>query len=95
MSAIRLANPSMPRTMFLNLQQYMCIFVIFKYRSNIGGMSHGVCPKDDFNTTEIIFVLVSIEIQALTLVNHQLDQDIVKERILLPTIPNHSPPDIK
>ncbi len=42
MSAILLAKPSMPGTMFWNLQQYMCIFAIVKYRSNIGGMSDGV-----------------------------------------------------
>ncbi len=44
-----LAKPSMPDTVFWNLQQYMCIFAIVKYMSNIGGMSDGV-PKNDFST---------------------------------------------
>ncbi len=63
MSAILLAKPSMPGTMFWNLQQYMCIFAIIKYRSNIGGMSDGV-PRIISELQKFIFVSVSIEIQA-------------------------------
>ncbi len=67
MSAILLAKPSMPGSMFWNLQQYMCIFAIVKYRSNIGGMSDCV-PRMISVLLKFIFVSVSIEIQALTLV---------------------------
>ncbi len=65
MSAILLAKPSMPGTMFWNLQQYMCIFEMIKYRSNIGGMSDGV-PRMISVLLKFIFVSVSIEFQALS-----------------------------
>ncbi len=59
MSAILLAKPLMPGTMFWNLQQYICIFAIVKYRSYFGGMSDCV-PKDDFSTTEV-YICISLD----------------------------------
>ncbi len=63
MSAFLLAKPLMSDTMYWNLQQYMCIFAIVKYKSDIGGMSKMISVLLKF-----IFVSVSIKIQALTLV---------------------------
>ncbi len=67
MSAILLAKPSMPGTMFCNLQQYKCIFAIVKYKLNIEEMLDGV-PRMISVLLKFIFVSVSIEIQALILV---------------------------
>ncbi len=67
MSAILLAKPSMPGSMFWNLQQYMYIFVIVKNMSNNGEMSD-VVPRMISVVLKFIFVSVLIEIQALILV---------------------------
>ncbi len=73
MSAILLAKPSMPGTMFWNLQQYMCIFVIVKNRSNIGGMSDGV-PKMISVLLKFIFVYICFRrITWLSASPHQLE----------------------
>ncbi len=57
----------MSGTMFWKLQQYMCIFAIVKNRSNIRGMSDDV-PMMISVLLKFTFVSISIEIQALTLV---------------------------
>ncbi len=67
MSVILLAQPSMPGTMFWNFQQYMCIFALVKYKSNIGRMSDSV-PKMISVLLKFTFVSLLIEMQALTLV---------------------------
>ncbi len=61
MSAILLAKPPIPGTVFWNL----CIFAIVKYRTSIGGMSDGV-PRMISVLLKFIFVSVWVEIQALT-----------------------------
>ncbi len=59
MAASLVVKPSMPGTMFWNMQQYMCIFAIvnqvqFKYWGNVRW-----CPKDDFSTTEV-YICISL-----------------------------------
>ncbi len=83
MSAILLAKPSMSGTMFWNLQQYMCIFAIVKYKSNIGGMSDGV-PRMISVLLKFIFISISIEIQALTFVQKGIHYLItfIKEMVI-------------